>query len=234
MSVSMETVLQTYLRCVETGSLRLKVHQERVKDRRTIMETGWRARGMIEATGSSGLRALIRVGHTAQTSSPWHDIIWWKLSLRMKRRRREAPIINGSQKMVASVLARHVSGARQTRHVCSYTHTHTHTQPTQTGRPVRDATRQSKQRLPTTPSQRWHNPKSTWLKLDLSNSAQTVSVRGESFRPEWRHSGTLLIATDSLWQVWVCVCVCVYAHISIHSPSHTQYFFVRGECYCWY
>lgn len=133
MSVSMETVSQTYLRCVETGSLRLKVHQERVKDRRTIMETGWRARGMIEATGSSGLRALIRVGHTAQTSSPWHDIIWWKLSLRMKRRRREAPIINGSQKMVASVLARHVSGARQTRHVCSYTHTHTHNRPKREG-----------------------------------------------------------------------------------------------------
>lgn len=54
-----------------------------------------RVRGVIEATESNWAlywTGLIRVSHAAQISSPWHNIIWWKLSSVMKRWGREGPI----------------------------------------------------------------------------------------------------------------------------------------------
>lgn len=113
---------------------------------------------------------------------------------------------------------RHMSGPRQTSHVhIGYTHTHKWTNTTT----VRDAICQSQRRISATLSQHWHNPKSTWLKLDLSNSTQTVSVNSDSFRPDWRDIVTLVIVAASLWQV------CAHSHTLTHR--HTI-FVVKSEC----
>ena len=50
-------------------------------------------------------------------------------------------------------------------------------------------------------TQHRHKPKSVWLKLDLSDSAQAISVPSLSFRPDWLHSMTLVPVTDLPW--WV-------------------------------
>lgn len=115
---------------------------------------------------------------------------------------------------------RHMSGARQTG---ARTHTHTHVyidKNTNTnGRTAPYTICQSQRGISAAPSQRWHSPKSAWLKLDLSNSAQTVSVTSESFSRDWRRSVTLVTVTASLWQV---TGVCALLHIAIHSPTDTH------------
>lgn len=90
------------------------------------------------------------------------------------------------------------------------THTHKWTNTTT----VRDAICQSQRRISATLSQNWHNLKSTWLKLDLSNSTQTVSVNSDSFRPDWRDIVTLVIVAASLWQV------CAHSHTLTHAQTY--------------
>lgn len=86
------------LRCVETVSQWLSWSSpQRMKD-------GWLGGGMIEATETSGLIALIGVGHKARTSSPlWHDIKCWKLSPLMKCRWREGAISTSLKKKKSSI-----------------------------------------------------------------------------------------------------------------------------------
>lgn len=74
-----------------------------------------RVRGVIEATKSNCAlywTGLIRVSHAAQISSPWHNIIWWKLSSVMKRWGREGPINTWFEK---NRRFRHMSGPSQKR-----------------------------------------------------------------------------------------------------------------------
>ena len=70
---------------------------------------------------ASGLGALIRVSHTTETSMPWHDIIWWKLSLLMKWKGKR-----GSNQQLIHKNGRfgHMSDAWQTQ---AHTYTHTRT-----------------------------------------------------------------------------------------------------------
>lgn len=63
-------VTKTHLRCVKQGQCdRVKVRGEQVKGRQTIIEADSRLCAVIEVAASSGLSAVIRVSHTAQTSS---------------------------------------------------------------------------------------------------------------------------------------------------------------------
>lgn len=117
-------------------------------------------------------------------AAPWHDIIWWKLSPLMKWRRSKSPINNRSKKWSIQT---HVRSQTNTD---THTHTHVYEDKHNTDRRT-DTVCQSKLSISTAQSQHWHNPKSTWLKLDLSNSAQTVSVTSKSFSPDWRGSVTL-------------------------------------------
>lgn len=104
------------------------------------------------------------------------------------------------------------------------------------GRTARYTTCQSTRNISAALSQRWHNPKSTWLKLDLSNSAQTVSVTSKSFGPDWQHSATLVTVAALPRQV-TGVCACARSNTLTHKRKHTiiaemslELFFVSSEC----
>lgn len=89
-----------------------------MKGRKTIIATESRVCGMIEVTETSGLSALIRVSHTAQTIGP--DTIlygvsylhWWN------GREGDGPLNNRSQELVDIG----TSGGRKVRHVQLHTH----------------------------------------------------------------------------------------------------------------
>ncbi len=125
---------------------------------------------------------------------------------------------------------RHMSGARQTRYMCTHTHTHTYiytrAKTTQTeGHSDTKSVSQSGASRPL-----YHSigtiQKPTWLKLDLSSSAQTVSITSESFGPDWRHSVTLVIVTASLWQMCALVHVATDVHTVISKISFDFFFFL--------
>lgn len=128
----------------------------------------------------------------------------------MKWKGREGPINSWNRKMVDSDTCQEPDK----QDTCAPTHTYTRTKTTRMGRTVRDAICQSERSTSATLSQHWHNPKSTWLKLDLSNSAQTISISGESFGPDWRNSVTLVIVAASLWKV------CAHSHTVSHRHTH--------------
>ena len=149
---------------------------------------------------------------------------WWS------GRGREGPINSWSTKMGDSDTC-------QTPDKHKHTHTHIQGQKSNTNRrTARYTTCQSTRNISAALSQRWHNPKSTWLKLDLSNSARTVSVTSKSFGPDWRHSATLVTVTALPRQV-TGVCACARSNTLTHKRTHTiiaetslDLFFVSSEC----
>lgn len=190
-----------------------------------------RVRGVIEAAESNWAlywTGLIRVSHAAQISSPWHNIIWWKLSSVMKRWGREGPINTWFEK---NGRFRHMSGPSQKR---ARRHTEIYPRkkkPNTNGRTGRYTICQSQGSILVALSQRWHKPKSSWLKLNLSSSARAVSVASESFSLDWWHSVTLVSVTVSLWQV---TGGCSRTLQQTYTqPLQFLVFFV-AECYCWY
>lgn len=92
--------------------------------RQTIMETGWRVYvGWLRRLRAEA-QTLIKVSHTAQTSSIWRDIIIrCKLSPMMKRRRKRGSNHQVIPKVVDSDTCQ---GVGQTGHMCTNTHTYTH------------------------------------------------------------------------------------------------------------
>lgn len=200
---------KTYPRCVETGSLWQSWSSLRTSERDdygNVLKAIWDDLGNWEQVGSvllSGSATPLR------PAALWHDIIWRKLSPLMKWRGGEGSINSWSQKMVDSDICQEPD-----KQVHTHTHTHKYKDKNNiNGRTARYTVCQSKWSISATLSQHWHNPKSTWLKLDLSNFAQTISVTSESFSGDWRHSVTLVTVTASHWQV------CVLVHKAIHSPT---------------
>lgn len=178
---------KTQLRCVKSGSL------EQSSSWSSEGQTGDNRKGMIEVIERKW--TLIRVSHTALVHSPWHDIIWWKLSPLM-----EETVQSTSDSKNGRL--RHMSGPRQA-HTHTYIFIYIHKDKNNTNRRTGFFTiRQSKRIIL---SQQWHKPKSTWLKLDLSNSTQAISVSSEGFSTDGQHGVTLLTVTVSLRQVSVAI-----------------------------
>lgn len=165
--------------------------------------------GWLKWLRAVGFVLLIRVSHTVQTSSPltWYYMLEVITADEVDRRRRSNQQL--IRKMVDSCQE------PDKPDTCVPTHIRKDNNDT-TRRKVWDTICQSKGSISTTLSKHWQNPKSTWLKLDLCNSAQTVSVTSESFSPDWRHSVAFVIVTASLWQVYALV------HIDLHSHKCTQ------------
>lgn len=188
---------------------KVKIHYERLKDSETIMETD--SKGMWDDWGDWKQWARCsyqgQPHRSEQQPQTWYYMVEVISADEMDRKRRSnQQLIQGKNGRF-----RHMSGARQTRDVHLHTHIHTKDKNNTNGRTLWYTICQSKQSILATLSQCWHNPKSTWLKLDLSNSAQIVSITSESFSPDWWRSATLVIVTASLWQV------CPLVHIAIHS-----------------
>lgn len=103
-------------------------------------------------------------------------------------------------------------------------HTRTHTYNTDVCVRLIDAIYQSKLDAPASLPQHWLNPKSTWLKLSLSNSAQIVSVTSKKLFALIDGTVWHLIVKAWLWQV------CTLVHIATHKTHRkSALIFVSSE-----
>lgn len=203
-------------------------HREQVKDRQTIMGgfEEWlrrpKATGHCTGLDLSGSATRLRSAAPDTILYGGSYLQWW----------------NGGEERVQSTpdlkkngRFRHMSGPSQKR---ARRHTEIYPKEKKTntnGRTGRYTICQSQGSISVALSQRWHKPKSAWLKLDLSSSARAVSVASESFSLDWWHSVTLVSVTVSLWQV---TGVCSRTLQQTYTQPLQNFFFFVAECYCWY
>lgn len=195
---------------------KVKVHYEWVKDRKTIMETDSRICEMTETT--EGKWAQYSYQGQPHRSDQW-PLTWYYMVEVISADEMEGKR-GSNQQLIRKVVD---SDICQEPDKQAHTHTRTHIYKEKNNakrRTARYTICQSKWSILATLSQHWHNPKSTWLKLDLSNSAQTISVTREA----------LVLIEGTAWHSWLSQShvdrwqVCALVHISIHSPTdiHTQ------------
>ena len=148
-------------------------------------------------------------GSATLLSSPWHDSVRWKLSPanEMEGKRRPPSTTDSENSRFRHV--RSQTNGTPAYLACAHTHIWEDGGKKETtqmeGQPEIWSVSHSRASRPL-----YHSvgtiQKSTWLKLDLSTSAQTVSVTGGSFSPDWRRGVTLVIVTDSLRRMYAHPC----------------------------